>query len=238
MIILTERLNLIANNINNGEKVADIGTDHGYLPLYLWENKISPKVILTDVSKGSLNKAKDNCERLFPNEKFDLREGDGFEPLEKGEVDTVVIAGMGGILISDIFNWDISKSLSFKKYILQPRNNGGYLRKYLFERGFIMEKLLIVPEERRFCEIMVVSSPDDYDGVKELNETPMVEFDFPSELSNNVTGYEREDLLNCLAIEEGIKSKIQEGLDPNSAKAGTDLKFREERIERIKNLLK
>ena len=61
MIKLSERLECIANRIDKGETVADIGTDHGYLPIYLWENKISPKVIMADISKGSLQKAKDNC---------------------------------------------------------------------------------------------------------------------------------------------------------------------------------
>ena len=52
MIKLSERLECIANRIDKGETVTDIGTDHGYLPIYLWENKISPKVIMADISKG------------------------------------------------------------------------------------------------------------------------------------------------------------------------------------------
>ena len=60
MIKLSDRLQLIAKEVNNGETVADIGTDHGFLPMYLWEQGISPKVIMADVSQGSLKKAQQN----------------------------------------------------------------------------------------------------------------------------------------------------------------------------------
>ena len=53
MIKLSDRLNVIAEEIEMGETVADIGTDHGFLPIFLWENRISPKVIMTDISEGS-----------------------------------------------------------------------------------------------------------------------------------------------------------------------------------------
>ena len=80
--------------------MADIGTDHGFLPVYLWEAGISPHVIMADISRGSLDKARDNCEMLHPGQDFDLRLGSGIEVLADGEVDAVAIAGMGGILMT------------------------------------------------------------------------------------------------------------------------------------------
>ena len=77
MINLSERLLAIAQEVGKGETVADIGTDHGFLPLYLWEKGISPKVIMTDISQGSLAKARENCSRWYPDTEFDLRLGDG-----------------------------------------------------------------------------------------------------------------------------------------------------------------
>ena len=131
MIKLSERLECIANRIDKGETVADIGTDHGYLPIYLWENKISPKVIMADISKGSLQKAKDNCKLSQPDFDFDCRLGDGLEVLKPHEVDTVVMAGMGALLIIEMLEWDIIKTRTYKKFILQPRNNLGELVKWL-----------------------------------------------------------------------------------------------------------
>ena len=94
MIKLTDRLQVLADQIKQNETMADIGTDHGFLPIYLWENEISPKVIMADISPGSLEKARVNCYENYPNEKFDLRLGNGIQILENGEVDAVVIAGI------------------------------------------------------------------------------------------------------------------------------------------------
>lgn len=182
MIILTERLQSIANQINKGERVADIGTDHGYLPLYLYEQGITENPIMADVSQGSLNKAKENAKRMFPGKKFDFRLGDGLEVIEKGEVDTVIMAGIGGNLTIEILDWDISKVFTFKKMILQPRNNGGNLRAYLYNMGFKLRELTIVPEDRRFCEIMTVAVPKEYMGQRDISHFTSEEFDYPEEL--------------------------------------------------------
>ena len=103
---------------------------------YLWENRICPKVIMADVSRGSLDKARDNCAMLYPGEVFDLRLGSGLEVLEDSEVDTVVIAGMGGILMTLIMTDDINKTMSMGKYVLQPRISSGRLRHWLLSNGF------------------------------------------------------------------------------------------------------
>ena len=111
--MLTERLAAIADEIEKGESVADIGTDHGYLPMYLTKEEISPKVIMADISKGSLNKARRNCRELMPEVKFDFRNGNGLRVIKKGEVDVIVIAGMGGNLICDyrrLISCTVSKS--------------------------------------------------------------------------------------------------------------------------------
>ena len=83
-----------------GKGIIDVGTDHGYVPLALLESGISEKVIMSDISAGSLLKCKENAEALLPDAApFDLRQGSGIEVLESGEVDTVIMAGMGGMLI-------------------------------------------------------------------------------------------------------------------------------------------
>ena len=156
MIKLSERLECIANRIDKGETVADIGTDHGYLPIYLWENKISPKVIMADISKGSLQKAKDNCKLSQPDFDFDCRLGDGLEVLKPHEVDTVVMAGMGAFLIIEMLEWDIIKTRTYKKFILQPRNNLGELVKWLKDNNFNINNYDLVKEGKRICEILTV----------------------------------------------------------------------------------
>ena len=133
---LSDRLQLIADEIHCGETMADIGTDHGFLPLYLLETKKCPKVIMADISSGSLKKAEDNCKMANPDGNYELRLGDGIDILEDGEVDVVAIAGMGGNLIADILEWNLAKSRSIKRYILQPRRHVGKLRHWLACNGF------------------------------------------------------------------------------------------------------
>ena len=170
MIKLTDRLQVLADEIKQNETMADIGTDHGFLPIYLWENEISPKVIMADISPGSLDKARANCYELYPGEKFDLRLGNGIQVLENGEVDAVVIAGMGGKLMTQILGEDLEKSKSFGKLILQPRNGQAKLRQWLLENGFSIVKESLVRENKYICEIITVVPYVSEDAVSYIPE--------------------------------------------------------------------
>lgn len=234
MVNLNERLLTIANMIEKGETVADIGTDHGYLPIHLLLEEISPHVILTDISKGSLSKARENCDEYLIKNNYTLREGDGLETIEKGEVDVVVLAGIGGLLTIDILDWDLEKSHSFKKLILQPRNNGGQLRKYLSENEFLVQSYRIVPEGNRFAEIMNVV-PGKAIQSKDLS---LAEWEFPDEILSDVNPDAKDFLEKALSQEEIILNKILEGHQGNeSSHAGEDIEYRKERIARISFLL-
>jgi len=99
---LTSRLETIASLVTKGSKVADIGTDHGYIPVHLLKNNIVPFAILADINKGPLDNGKRFVKWNNLLDKVDFRLGSGIDVLHQGEVDEVIIAGMGGILISDI----------------------------------------------------------------------------------------------------------------------------------------
>lgn len=175
MIKLSERLQIIADLIENGQTVADVGTDHGFLPIFLWESKKSPKIILADISKGSLQKAVDNVRMQDYNEEvleknFSFRLGDGIQILENGEVDTVVIAGMGGILMTEILDKDLIKTKSIKKIILQPRSGQGKLRWWLLNNGFEITNEKLVREGKFICEILCAKVIADNTGTN-INKT-------------------------------------------------------------------
>lgn len=152
--------------------MADIGTDHGFLPLYLWEQGISPKVIMADVSPGSLEKARQCCRFNHPDEEFDLRLGSGLEVLSEGEVDDIVIAGMGGILMTEILDADRKKALSFRKFVFQPRRHPGRLRHYLFRSGFRVINEKLVREGKYICEIITAVPGDASKEVTEMADVP------------------------------------------------------------------
>ena len=149
----------MAKEIGPHDSVVDIGSDHGYLPLLLLEQRGCSKVIVTDISPWSLKKAKKNIEKGISyevNEKIiSYRLGDGLGVIEKGEANIAVIGGMGGLLISQILSQHIETALSFDKIILQPRKNQGELRFWLLNNGFTIVKEHLAQEGRYICEIIV-----------------------------------------------------------------------------------
>ena len=156
MIKLSQRLQLIFDMIEEGETMADIGTDHGFLPMALWESGKCRQVILSDVNSGPLEKARENMEKAGIPMEMDMRMGDGLDTILPGEVTTVVIAGMGGVLMTEILGADMEKTRSFGKIILQPRNGQDKLRYWLAAHGFRIEKERLVMEKGNICEILLV----------------------------------------------------------------------------------
>lgn len=153
---LSDRLQAIADEINPGETMADIGTDHGFLPLALWRRGISPRVVLGDVSEAALSKAVRFGHRHGLSDPDCYRAGDGLSVLAPGEVDAVVLAGMGAPLMIQILSEDPAKTAGFSKFILQPRNYPDRLRKWLWEADFGLVEDKLVREGRRICEILTV----------------------------------------------------------------------------------
>jgi tRNA (adenine22-N1)-methyltransferase len=156
---LNARLSAIAVHIDAGAAVADIGSDHGYLPIYLLERDLSPKIVVTDIAEGPLARARENIERYLgcvPGS-VSLRLGDGLEPVAPGEVDTVIIAGVGGETIIEIMGANPEKAAGFAKYILQPRTKVDKLRDWLPGADYAITGTDTVQERGRSCEIIVAA---------------------------------------------------------------------------------
>ncbi len=145
------RLKAVAFELNGINSFADIGTDHGKLPVYALLSGIVKRAVATDVSAPSLRKAEMLSER--ESVKLDLRLGKGLEPLASGEVDAVVIAGMGGYEIIDILN---SQKI-FSKYILLPHKHPVQLRKYLRQKDIGILKDYVIREGKFFYHLITCS---------------------------------------------------------------------------------
>lgn len=159
---LSQRLMEMYHQVSPGERVADIGTDHAYIPILLMKNNISPFVIMSDISQGSMYKAQRNCKDQgfgLPDSCF--RVGDGLSTIEPGEVDTLVIGGLGGRTIAGILAADQNLTNSFSKLILQPRNNSGELRYYLHLTGWTIISERLAKEGKFICEIITASAPEN-----------------------------------------------------------------------------
>ena len=131
--MITPRLNCILNNIT-GKTMADIGTDHAYIPIKLAQDNKIIHAIACDIKQGPLNIAEKNVNKYGFSNIIELRLGAGLEPLSENEVESVVIAGMGGEMIINILNNE--KSATYSELILQPMNYQAELRYWLSNNNF------------------------------------------------------------------------------------------------------
>ena len=144
---LSIRLKAIANQVDKCKSVADIGTDHGYVPIYLVERGVCERAIASDINKGPINKAKKNISMEGLTNKIDCYLGPGLKPLKINEVDGIVIAGMGGNLTRDILLADMKKVEKYDFMILQPAQNPEVLREFLYNNEYeIIDEDLILDE--------------------------------------------------------------------------------------------
>ena len=133
---ISKRLLCCASMVQSGSRVADIGTDHGYLGIYLLQSGAARHVIACDPRKDPLENARRNAKLFGVDGEMEFRLSDGLEKILPDEVDTVVMAGMGGDLIQKILSqcpWRKREGLQF---ILQPQSAGNVLRRWLCEDGF------------------------------------------------------------------------------------------------------
>lgn len=130
------RLETIKSIVNKCHTVADIGTDHGYVAEMLLNDKIAKRVIATDLNQGPLNRAIEYLTSINLSDKCDFRLGSGLTILKENEADAIIIAGMGGDLISDILHTSKSIATTAKQLVLQPMTAIDKLRKYLYDNGY------------------------------------------------------------------------------------------------------
>lgn len=151
---LSPRLETIVSFVEKNSIVADIGTDHGYIPVYLIENDISKKVIATDVNEGPLNSAKSYIEKKRLQGRIETRLGDGIRVIRPYEVDTIIIAGMGGLLIKKIIQQSKNVADTIENFILQPMIASDELRRFLYNNNYKIKNERLVKEGDKIYEII------------------------------------------------------------------------------------
>ena len=156
------RLKKICNLVDENSLVADIGTDHGIIPIELSKSCKSKKIIATDISKNSLEKLE---QKLIYNSdivNIETRVSDGLDSLDEFEVDTIIISGMGGILIKEILEKNLNIAKSANNLILSPNNSLDILRKFLLQNNFFIEKEDDVIENKKYYQILKVKRGKDF----------------------------------------------------------------------------
>lgn len=151
---ISNRLKEIAGMVTGGNVVCDVGTDHAYLAIYLIKNGTVPRVIAMDVAKGPLSKAECNIKAQGLCDRIETRLSDGVDKLMSGEAQTVIMAGMGGILICDLLARGREVLSAADELILSPHTDAELVRRYLCENGYCIKEEKMLLEEGKFYIII------------------------------------------------------------------------------------
>lgn len=153
---LSKRLLAVADMVTKGNRLADVGTDHGYVPIYLVKCGRIPWAIAMDVNKGPLARAEKNIAMHAAGQYIETRLSDGVQELRPKEVDSIIIAGMGGSLVIKILTEGEATCRSVDEMILQPQSDIAKVRYYLKEHGYQIIREDMILEDGKFYTMMKV----------------------------------------------------------------------------------
>ena len=208
---LSERLSTVASMVTAGNCLADVGTDHGYVPIYLYERNIIPRAIAMDVNKGPLERAALHIAESGMKERIETRFSDGLTALKAGEADSIVIAGMGGPLMIRILSAYPEVTASAKELILQPQSEISEVRIWLYEQGYeIIEEHMVFEDGKYYPMFKAVKNPEaekltdleyKYGKISVLGEPEVLRAYLVREIAN------KQNILQKLSEETTEKSK-------------------------------
>lgn len=155
-VVLSKRLGAIAGMVTTGSRVCDVGCDHGFVPIWLAEHGISPKVLAMDVRSGPLGAAKEHIAERGLDSCIETRLSDGLHNYNIGEADTLICAGMGGGLMLRILSEEPDKTASFRELILQPQSEIEQFRAGLRQMGYRIGDEIMIEEDGKFYPMMRV----------------------------------------------------------------------------------
>ncbi|WP_214795728.1 MULTISPECIES: class I SAM-dependent methyltransferase [unclassified Exiguobacterium] len=169
-VILDRRLKQVVDYIPKGSVLADIGSDHAYVPCYALQQGIISKGIAGEVNVGPMEAAKAQVDLIGAREVIDVRLGDGLAVLQEDEATCISICGMGGSLIRSILESGKEKLGAVERLILQPNVDGQHVRSWLLENGYVLVEEAIVEENDKVYEILVGEKGTETIYSDDLNE--------------------------------------------------------------------
>jgi tRNA (adenine22-N1)-methyltransferase len=152
--MLSKRLKAVAQMVSPQSKVCDVGCDHAHIAIYLVGQGIASRAIAMDMNNGPLERARANVAASQLSDRIELRLSNGLAALRLGEVDSLIIAGMGGPLMQTILDAEPEKTASVKELILQPQSEIPAFRRYLRLKGFALVAEDIVLDNSKYYPIM------------------------------------------------------------------------------------
>jgi len=166
---ISDRLRTVASFVRESRSIADIGTDHAYIPIYLYKEGIINRAIACDINREPIKRAESNINLYHLGNVIETRLGNGLTPIKAGETDGIVIAGIGGMLMIDILKTYPDKMESVKELVLQPQSDVESVRRFIHSRSFRIDDEQMLYEDgifytiiRAVCGIESYNSKRDY----------------------------------------------------------------------------
>lgn len=207
---LSIRLQMNADLVPEESRVADIGCDHGYVSIYLAEKKKCPKIIAMDVNKGPLSIAERNIRQAGLDRTIECRLSNGMERLFPGEIDTVLIAGMGGMLVCQILQGNPDVLAQIQTLVLQAQSDIRQVRKLLPALGFFIEEEAVCQDAGKYyLAIRAVRGTDTIPYTE-------AEYTYGRLLPQRRDGTYRSYLLAKKAKLEQLKDQLKKKNTPNT----------------------
>ena len=231
---LSKRLNAVAGLVTEGASVADIGTDHGYIPIYLLRQGISRKVIAMDINRGPLERAREHIREEGLETQIETRLSDGVGAMKAGEVDEIIVAGMGGGLMIRILTDHPEVTDSLRHCILQPQSEIHRVRRFLAEQRYAIIEEDMIKEDGKYYPVMKVRMEKG-----ELERYQEIDYRYGKRLLEK----KHPVLYEYLQRERRIKSEIQAGLQDRKnvrtesriLELGEELRLIEEAMHRFES---
>lgn len=203
---LSKRLQTIISLVTPGFRAADVGCDHGYVPIRLVSEGISPSAVAADVREGPLSRAKDHIREAGLEDRIETRLSDGLEKLSPCEAETLIMSGIGGMLMIRLLREQRETAHSFRELILSPQSDLGQVRRFLKEDGYTIHQETVLKEDGKYYFIFYVTP--DWDK----RDWEPEEYEYGKDYASGCRGIAREFLEGRLARQEEIINRLRECL--------------------------
>ena len=206
---LSKRLKAVAGLVTEGASVADIGTDHGYVPIWLIQSGRAAKVIAMDVNEGPLERARGHIRSKRLENVIFTRKSDGLQALHVGEADTMIAAGMGGGLVIRILENSPEITADLKEFILQPQSEIHKVREYLNRHGYRSVEEDMVEEDGKYYPMMKVIPTEQKGLYAEGVPAAEEELEYGKYLLEKAHPVMGEYLKKELSVNQGVYEKLR-----------------------------
>jgi len=200
--MLDIRLKTIAELVRKDSNVCDVGTDHAYLPCYLVKKGITNHCVACDINEQPLQSAKEHIAKYGFEDKIETILSDGLQNVPSSKAQDIVIAGMGGELISKIIlACDFTRDKT-KRLILQPMTNVPFLRDCLYQHGFEIIKEIPVIDKNQYYTVMHA----EYIGVTiQKDELFLTLGKIPEQKTIDAQKYIKKQYDKTIKVADGLK---------------------------------